>query len=254
MEQVHGYDSKADIWSLAITMLELARGYAPYAKFPPMKVLILTIQEDPPSLDTYTDDDDDDLTYDEDYSKSFRSLVQLCLQKNPARRPSCQELLQGKFFSPITDPATREGRREALQTQVCGLVPDVGTSEDGKNLSSSRMMPGNTPISILLTKEKDRPAGTTWVFADGSQVLSSAATANTVDDVMAELDAFGQETGGEHYDRTVPRGSSHDKNQQQESKSPSEQTEDNDDIDQFMDDFESTTAGEYFRRPSQNQE
>lgn len=62
------YNDRADIWSVGITALELATGMAPYAQFEALKVLKFTIEQDPPSLDTY-----DGKTF-PNYKKDFKKV------------------------------------------------------------------------------------------------------------------------------------------------------------------------------------
>ncbi|CAN0840851.1 Serine/threonine-protein kinase fray2 [Linum grandiflorum] len=90
-----GYNSKADIWSFGITALELAHGHAPFSKYPPMKVLLMTIQNAPPGLD-----------YDRDkkFSKSFKEMVAMCLVKDQTKRPSADKLLKHSFFKHAKPP------------------------------------------------------------------------------------------------------------------------------------------------------
>lgn len=85
MEQTGGYDHRADIWSLGITALELAKGHAPYATYPAMRVLVMTIEDAPPSLRSY----DNQLQRNGlPFSKTFDDFYTKCLQKCPDKRPS----------------------------------------------------------------------------------------------------------------------------------------------------------------------
>ncbi|KOM56287.1 hypothetical protein LR48_Vigan10g217900 [Vigna angularis] len=76
LQQLHGYDFKyMVIW---YTALELAHGHAPFSKYPPMKVLLMTLQNAPPGLDYERD---------KRFSKAFKELVATCLVKDPKKRP-----------------------------------------------------------------------------------------------------------------------------------------------------------------------
>ncbi|CAH0699331.1 unnamed protein product [Spodoptera exigua] len=81
------YDIRADVWSLGISLVELATGVFPYRDCQnDFEVLTRVIADDPPQLpDT------------DDFTPEFKLFVSQCLTKNYRQRPKYAKLLEHPF-------------------------------------------------------------------------------------------------------------------------------------------------------------
>lgn len=78
-----GYDYKADIWSLGISVIEMAEGRPPLADIHPMRVIFLIPSRPPPTLSAP-----------DRWSPALNDFVAQCLTKDPRSRADARTLLR----------------------------------------------------------------------------------------------------------------------------------------------------------------
>jgi serine/threonine-protein kinase 24/25/MST4 len=143
-----GYDYKADIWSLGITAIELARGEPPLSEYHPMRVLLLIPKAESPVLEG-------------SYSRDFKDFVSKCLVKNPRERPTgillhffpvliaARELLKHRF---IRTAGQTEGLQELIERR------EEWEARRGDRLSKPEMY---QTMGTMMQGDDDDP----WIFA-----------------------------------------------------------------------------------------
>lgn len=111
-----GYDIKSDVWSLGITMIELATGKFPYSTWKtPFEQLREVVQDAPPRLPSGT------------FSSEFEDFICKCLIKEYRERPNYIQLLEHPFIKIYEDKMTDVA---AFVSEILDLFPEIDDQQN----------------------------------------------------------------------------------------------------------------------------
>uniref|UniRef100_A0A803TTN6 non-specific serine/threonine protein kinase n=1 Tax=Anolis carolinensis TaxID=28377 RepID=A0A803TTN6_ANOCA len=141
------YDYKADVWSLGVTLIEMAEIEPPHHELNPMRVLLKIAKSEPPSL-----------AQPSKWSADFKDFLRKCLEKNVDARWTTSELLQHPFVTVTTNKPIRELIAEA-KAEVTEEVEDGKEEEEEEESENSLQLPANKRASSdlsIASSEEDK--------------------------------------------------------------------------------------------------
>ncbi|KAI6218428.1 Protein kinase domain-containing protein [Aphelenchoides besseyi] len=116
------YDCLADIWSLGITLIEMAQMDPPNYQISAMRIVIKVQKSDPPKLDRPAK-----------WTPLFNSFLEYCLKKNPSERCTAEQLKSHPFIKDARNPrpiiALLCEKNADVQEEV--IIADDAESVDG---------------------------------------------------------------------------------------------------------------------------
>lgn len=190
------YDSKADIWSLGITAIELAKGEPPHSELHPMKVLFLIPKNNPPTLEG-------------NYSKPLKEFVEACLNKEPSFRPTAKELLKHKLIvrhakktSYLTELVDKYKRWKAEQSRTTESSSDESDSEQDGQASGGNDFGSDDWIFTIREKDPKKlqngegQSGATEQTKDIPKRPYSQSLGTVISPALAELKARQEQVNG----------------------------------------------------------
>ncbi|XP_039565260.1 STE20-like serine/threonine-protein kinase isoform X4 [Passer montanus] len=163
------YDYKADIWSLGITLIEMAQIEPPHHELNPMRVLLKIAKSDPPTL-----------AQPSKWSSDFKDFLKKCLEKNVDARWSATQLLQHPFVTVTSNKPIRELIAEA-KAEVTEEVEDGKDEDEEEETENSLQLPAEKRASSdlsIASSEEDKLSQNASVL----ESLSEKTESNAIED------------------------------------------------------------------------
>ncbi|XP_054838236.1 LOW QUALITY PROTEIN: STE20-like serine/threonine-protein kinase [Eublepharis macularius] len=168
------YDYKADVWSLGVTLIEMAEIEPPHHELNPMRVLLKIAKSEPPSL-----------AQPSKWSADFKDFLKKCLEKNVDARWSTIELLQHPFVTVTSNKPVRELIAEA-KAEVTEEVEDGKDEDEEEESENSLQLPANKRASSdlsIASSEEDKLSQNTCLLESVSEKTEHTSTVETSTDM-----------------------------------------------------------------------
>ncbi|MED6241451.1 hypothetical protein ATANTOWER_014956 [Ataeniobius toweri] len=142
------YDYKADIWSLGVTLIELAQIEPPNHEMNPMRVLLKIAKAEPPTL-----------MHPSRWSPEFIDFLRRALDKNVDNRWSSTQLLQHPFVTSVTDSRPLRELIAEAKAEVTEEIEDGKEEEEEEEPETPAAGPGHkrAPSDVsMASSEEDK--------------------------------------------------------------------------------------------------
>uniref|UniRef100_A0A673MJD9 non-specific serine/threonine protein kinase n=1 Tax=Sinocyclocheilus rhinocerous TaxID=307959 RepID=A0A673MJD9_9TELE len=133
------YDYKADIWSLGVTLIELAQIEPPNHEMNPMRVLLKIAKSEPPTLATPSR-----------WSPEFSDFLRKALDKNVDNRWNTLQLLQHPFVSNVMD---NKPLRELIAEAKAEVFEEFDEAKEEEEEEEPESQPSTVPSPHVPAEE-----------------------------------------------------------------------------------------------------
>ncbi|NWW45137.1 SLK kinase, partial [Pedionomus torquatus] len=188
------YDYKADIWSLGITLIEMAQIEPPHHELNPMRVLLKIAKSDPPTL-----------AQPSKWSSDFKDFLKKCLEKNVDARWSATQLLQHPFVTVTSNKPIRELIAEA-KAEVTEEVEDGKDEDEEEETENSLQLPADKRASSdlsIASSEEDKLSQNASVLESLSEKTESHAIEDKARTVFPDDKTTGDESEDIKFKKTA---------------------------------------------------
>ncbi|XP_033886911.1 STE20-like serine/threonine-protein kinase isoform X1 [Acipenser ruthenus] len=172
------YDYKADIWSLGVTLIELAEIEPPHHELNPMRVLLKIAKAEPPTLSQPSK-----------WSAEFKDFLRKALDKNLDNRWNACQLLQHPFVTSVVDNKPLRELIAEAKAEVTEEIEEGKEEEEDEEHDPQLLVPGHKRApsdASIASSEDEKLSQSASILESVSEKIEPDRTEDKANDKLSD--------------------------------------------------------------------